>query len=107
MIEYKGYAGVVEYDEDLEFFAGHVIDLRDTIYFEGLSVDELKESMRRAVDAYLEMCEEDGREPDRPYSGKFLVRVETGLHRALAVAAASEHVSLNSYVEERLKEIVS
>ncbi len=25
MIEYKGYTGVFEYDEDYEFFAGHVM----------------------------------------------------------------------------------
>ena len=53
MIEYKGYTGVFEYDEDYEFFAGRVIDTRDGINFEGRSVSELKESMRRAVDDYL------------------------------------------------------
>jgi predicted HicB family RNase H-like nuclease len=35
MIEYKGYTGVFEYDEDYEFFSGHVIDTRDGINFEG------------------------------------------------------------------------
>ncbi|WP_423926737.1 type II toxin-antitoxin system HicB family antitoxin [Candidatus Palauibacter sp.] len=63
MIEYKGYTGVFEYDEDYEFLAGHVIDTRDGINFEGRSVLESKESMRRAVDDYLEFCEEKGREP--------------------------------------------
>ena len=106
MIRYKGYTGVVEYDDSLEFFAGHVVDLRDGIYFEGRSVGELKASMQRAVDAYLESCAEDGVEPARPYSGRFVVRIEAGLHRALATAAASENLSLNSYVEERLREMV-
>lgn len=61
MIEYRGYTGVFEYDEDYECFSGHVIDTRDGINFEGGSVSELKESMRRAVDDYLEFCEEKGR----------------------------------------------
>jgi predicted HicB family RNase H-like nuclease len=107
MLEYRGYAGIVEFDPDLDLFAGHVIDLRDTIYFEGRSVTELKTSLWRAVDTYLEMCAEDGRDPDRPYSGKFVVRVPSELHRALAAAAASEHVSLNAFVEKRFREIVA
>ena len=66
MIQYKGYTGVFEYDEEYGFFAGHVVDVRDGIYFEGRSVDELKESLRCAVDTYLAHCAEKGREPCRP-----------------------------------------
>ena len=61
MIEYKGYTGVFEYDDEYEFFAGHVVDTRDGINFEGRSVAELKESMKRAVDDYLGFCQETGR----------------------------------------------
>jgi predicted HicB family RNase H-like nuclease len=50
MIDYKGYTGVFEFDPELELFAGHVIDLRDEIYFEGESVEDLEASMKRAVD---------------------------------------------------------
>ena len=60
MIEYRGYTGTFEYDPELELLAGHVIDLRDEIYFEGESVTELKSSMHRAVDHYLAVCEERG-----------------------------------------------
>ena len=63
MIEYKGYTGVFEYDEEYAFFAGHVVDTRDGINFEGRSVAELKHSMRSAVDDYLEFCGETGRDP--------------------------------------------
>lgn len=66
MIRYKGYNGVFEYDEEYGFFAGHVVDVRDGIYFEGRSVDELKESMSCAVDTYLAHCAKKGREPCRP-----------------------------------------
>ncbi|MYA34339.1 MAG: hypothetical protein F4164_05750 [Gemmatimonadales bacterium] len=62
MIEYRGYTGIFEYDEEYEFFSGHIIDTRDGINFEGRTVAELKESMRHAVDDYLEFCEEKGRE---------------------------------------------
>jgi predicted HicB family RNase H-like nuclease len=57
LIDYKGYTGMFEFDPGLRLFAGHVIDLRDEIYFEGESVEELERSMKRAVDHYLEVCE--------------------------------------------------
>ena len=39
---------------------------------------------------------------DRTYSGKFLVRIPPETHRALALAAAEEGVSLNRLVSARL-----
>ena len=106
MIQYKGYTGVFEYDDDYEFFAGHVIDTRDGINFEGKSVEELKESMRCAVDDYLEFCEEKGRGPSKPYSGRILVRIDPVLHHQLATKAAAQRLSMNAYMVERLNEII-
>ena len=62
MIEYKGYTGVFEYDEEYRFFAGYVVNARDGIDFEGRSLDELEESMRTAIDDYLEYRAETARE---------------------------------------------
>lgn len=98
MIEYKGYTGIVEFDPDLRSFTGHVIDLRDEIYFEGLSVEELEASMKRAVDHYLFVCAKRGEEPERPFSGKLNLRLGTDLHRAAALAAAAEGESLNNWL---------
>lgn len=106
MIEYKGYTGVFEYDPDLEIFAGHVVDLRDEIYFEGSSVDELKVSMRRAVDHYLRVCAERGEEPDRPFSGNLHLRLGSELHRAAAAAAAAEGRSLNAWIVRVVEDTV-
>jgi len=104
MIQHKGYTGVFEYDPEYKFFAGRVVDLRDLIYFEGESVKELRASMARAVDAYLEVCEERGDEPAKPFSGQFRVRMESALHQALSVEAAREGISLNSLVVKTLSE---
>ena len=100
MIEYKGYSGVFEFDPELEVFAGHIVDLRDQIYFEGSSVEELKESMARAVDHYLRVCERRGEEPDRPFSGRFNVRLPPSLHRRVAKAAAMSGKSMNEWITE-------
>lgn len=103
MIEYKGYTSVVEFDPTLETFVGHVVDLKDQIYFEGDSVDALTESMRRAVDHYLQVCAQRREEPDRPFSGRFNVRVKTSMHRRIAAAAAGAGVSMNEWIVATLE----
>jgi predicted HicB family RNase H-like nuclease len=107
MIEYRGYTGILEYDDEFEFFSGHVIGLNDTVYFEGRDAAELKQSMHEAVDRYLALCERRGKSPDKPYSGKFVLRVDPEVHRALATGAAAHHVSMNTYVEDLLKEVMT
>ena len=98
MIEYQGYTGVFEFDPEMALFAGHVVDLRDEIYFEGESVDELTDSMRRAVDHYLSVCEMRGDQPERPFSGRFNVRVEPATHRRISAAAAAAGLSMNEWI---------
>ena len=98
MIEYKGYTGVIEFDPELRVFTGHVVDLRDEIYFEGDSVEALDASMQRAVDHYVSVCEQRGEEPERPFSGKLNLRLGSDLHREAALAAAVQGESLNNWL---------
>jgi predicted HicB family RNase H-like nuclease len=98
MIEYKGFTGAIEFDPELRLFTGHVVDLRDEIYFEGDSVEALEASMKRAVDHYLDVCRERGEDPERPFSGKLNVRLGSELHRAAVIAAAAEGESLNNWL---------
>ena len=98
MIDYKGYTGIFEFDPELELFTGHVVDLRDEIYFEGESVDDLKASMKRAVDHYLKVCKQRKEDPEKPFSGKLNVRLGSDLHREVAVAAGAAGESINSWI---------
>lgn len=99
MIEYKGYKGVFAYDASIEAFHGRVVGLQDVVTFQGCSVEELKTEMAESVEDYLELCAEAGRDPERPYRGEFLVRTTPEVHRAAAIAAESEGMSLNAWVE--------
>ena len=103
MIEYKGFTGTFEYDPELELLAGHVIDLRDEIYFEGESVTELKASMHRAVDHYLAVCNERGDTPDKSFSGQLRLRMDPQLHRSVTIAASTAGKSLNTWIVEALE----
>ena len=57
-MEYKGYTGIVEFDDEAEIFHGEVANLRAVITFQGRSVDELREAFEGSVDDYLEWCAE-------------------------------------------------
>ena len=44
-----------------------------------------------------------GESPEKPYSGKFMVRVEPALHKAVAIHAKKAHKSLNAWVHDVLE----
>ena len=102
MMEYKGYFAKVEFDDETDIFHGEVINLRDVVTFQGQTVDELHQAFRDSIDDYLEFCAERGEEPDKPYSGKFMVRVEPELHKTIAIRARQDGKSLNSWVHDTL-----
>jgi predicted HicB family RNase H-like nuclease len=58
------------------------------------------------VEFYLESCEKAGREPNKPFSGKFMVRVNPSLHSEVAIAAANAGKSLNKWVMDTLQNSV-
>lgn len=72
---YKGYAARVEFDAEDRIFVGHIIGIRDIVGFHGETVNELEIAFHEAVDDYLAACEKLGQKPDKPYSGKLLLRV--------------------------------
>lgn len=104
MMEYKGYtAGPIEFDAEDNTFSGTVAGLRDVIHFEGSTARELTRAFRDSIDAYLELCAEEGKEPDRPFNGKILVRTEPALHRKAALRAAAEGVSLSQWISRQIE----
>ena len=104
MIKYKNYAGVVEYNDVGKIFTGEVIGLRDVVTFQGRSATELEKSFKQSVDLYLEMCKRDGVEPQKPFSGRFNLRLDPELHRQIAERAALEKTSLNEFVSHILED---
>lgn len=107
MMEHKGYLGKVEFDADAGILHGEVVGIRDVVTFQGESVDEVENAFRESVDDYLAFCKERGEQPDKPCSGKFLVRLDSELHRKLNLVATAEGESLNSWVALRLTEAVA
>lgn len=104
MMEYKGYWAAVTFDDEADVFHGEVVDTRDVIVFEGTSVVQLKKEFKFSIDDYLRVCEERGRTPDRPYSGKIPLRIPPEVHRAAAIAARLQDKSLNAWIAEAVEE---
>lgn len=98
VMEYKGYYASVHFSSEDDVFFGKLLGIDDLVNFEGGSVKELKKAFYEAVNDYLETCTELGKEPNKTYKGTFNVRISTDLHKAAAVYAASNNISLNEFV---------
>ncbi len=74
-LQYKGYTGRVEFDDAADLFHGEGMGLRDVITFQGRTVGEVKRAFRDSVDDYLAFCAKRGEEPEKPFTGKLILRV--------------------------------
>jgi predicted HicB family RNase H-like nuclease len=103
VITYKGYGGQVDFDADAEVFGGTVVNANVLMSFEGKTVAELRKSFRDVVDTYLADCKAAGKQPEKPYNGTIIVRVDPEIHRRVALKAAASRKSMNKYIQSLLE----
>lgn len=106
MMQYKGYIGRVEFDDEAGIFHGEVTNTRDVITFQGETVAELRQAFHDSVEDYLAFCRERGEAPEKPFSGQFVTRIPPELHRQVNVAAGLSGKSVNAWVTEQLQAAV-
>ncbi|CAN2040319.1 Toxin-antitoxin system HicB family antitoxin [Candidatus Magnetomoraceae bacterium gMMP-15] len=102
ILSYKGYLGQVEFDPEAKIFYGRVINIRDTITFQSENAKQLENEFRLSVDSYLEFCNDLGESPEKPYSGRFVLRLSAEGHRTVALAAQLANKSVNSWAADHL-----
>jgi predicted HicB family RNase H-like nuclease len=102
-----GYTARIEFDERDGIFVGRVLGLRSIISFHGETVAELRREFAVAVDDYLRDCSEQGLAPEKPASGRLLLRVPPEVHSRALVAAQSKGKSLNQWATEALQRAVA
>ncbi len=107
MMKYKNYFGVVQYDDEARIFHGEVVNTRTVITFQGTTVDEIENAFHQSVDDYLDWCIERGKEPEKPFSGKFVLRISPELHNRLNIKAKICNTSLNSFIVQNLEKLVA
>lgn len=102
-MNHKGYTARIEYDERDNIFVGRVLGLRSIISFHGETVAELRHEFEHAIEDFLNDCKEQGIKPEKPASGKLMLRVPPEIHGAALVAAKASGKSLNQWAIEVLQ----
>lgn len=102
-MHHKGYTARIEYDERDNIFVGRVLGMRTMISFHGETVSELRHAFEVAVEDFLNDCKEQGIKPEKPASGKLMLRVPPEVHGAAIVAAQASGKSLNQWASEVLQ----
>jgi len=87
-MQYKGYTTSMTFDPVDRIIVGRVLDVDNIISFHGESVAEFEEQFRSAVDGYIAACAVLGSEPEKPASGRLMLRVAPQVHSAALGNAA-------------------
>lgn len=106
LLRYKGYSARPEYSAEDRIFYGKILGISDLVDFQSENAKDLETEFHKAVDDYLEFCEEIGKQPQKEYSGLFNVRISPELHREVSVFAQAEGVTLNKAVEQAIRAMV-
>jgi predicted HicB family RNase H-like nuclease len=102
IMEIEGVKAVITYDPEISMFRGEFVGLNGSADFYATDVEGLKREGHASLKVFLDMCREDGVEPYKHFSGKFLVRIPPELHAEIAAAAEASGMSLNQWVEKTL-----
>jgi predicted HicB family RNase H-like nuclease len=105
-MEIQGYKATIKYDPVIDQFRGEFITLNGGADFYASNIEDLHQEGQISLKVFLEMCREEGVNPQKQYSGKFNLRVTSKLHAEVAAKAAAEGKSLNQCVTDMLEEIV-
>jgi predicted HicB family RNase H-like nuclease len=106
-MKYRSYTARVDFESRDEVFVGRVLGMSVPIIFHGASVEELRGDFEFAVDHYLAQCERMGQPPEKPASGKLLLRLPADVHASAIIAAAANGKSLNQWVADALAGILA
>jgi len=106
LMTFEGYHAKISYDEDLDLFRGDILGLNGGADFYGKNPKELRGEFRKSLQAFLVVCEAQGIEPRRYYSGKFNLRIPSDLHERLAIEAKAHGKSINAFAQQVLQDRV-
>ncbi len=107
ILKYKDYEGTAELDMARRICRGKILFIDDLVTYEAASPAELQTEFEAAVDDYIETCTTLGREPQKPLRGQFNVRIPPALHKAAALRALADNVSLNDVAVRALNAFVN
>ncbi len=101
---FRGYTARVEIDDRDNILVGHLLGVRDIVGFHADDVVGLRKAFEEAVEDYLETCAKIGKQPEKPASGKLMLRVAPEVHSAALIAAKASGQSLNQWAARALEQ---
>jgi len=102
-MNHKGCTARIGYDERDHVLVGRVLGLRSIISFHGETVAELRHEFEAAIEDFLSDCKEQCIKPEKPASGKLMLRAPPDVHGAALIAAQASGKSLNQWATEVLQ----
>jgi predicted HicB family RNase H-like nuclease len=103
-LKYKNYLGSVEYSEAANCLCGEVLGMpKDSITYEGNSIDELQEDFQAGIESYLEGCKEMGIAPRKGFNGVLNVRIPSEIHCRLAMIAEKNNTTINAVIRNSIE----
>ena len=107
ILKYNDFISSVHYSTEDEVFHGKILGIDDSVSFEGSSVSALKKAFKEAIDDYLSICDEVGKDPLKSYKGSFNIRIQPELHKKAAFRSIELGISLNQFVEKAISNFIS
>ncbi len=107
ILMYKDFIGSVHFSADDRVFHGKIEGITDLVIFEGKSVDELEKAFHEAVNDYITLCKEAGKEPLKSCRGSFNVRIPSELHIKAMKQAVKQGIPLNQLVQKAIEKAVT
>ena len=99
-----GYQAVINFDPDIKMFRGEFLGLNGGADFYAKDVEGLQREGETSLKVFLEACAEDGVDPRKHFSGKFVLRIDPNKHEAAIIAAAANGKSLNQWAADAIKD---
>ena len=99
-----GVKAVITYDSDIDMFRGEFLGLNGCADFYAKDAEGLRHEGAISLKVFLAACQEDGVEPFKSYSGKFVLRIPPEDHAAISIAASASGKSLNQWAVDALRQ---
>lgn len=82
ILKHKGFIGTVQFSAKDDIFWGKIIDIRDSVTFEGSTVASLKKEFKEAVDDYIALCIRHSKPVQKTMTGNFNIRINAELPKS-------------------------
>jgi len=103
VFHYKNFIGSIEADTATKCLYGKLLYINDLVTYEAITIEKLEVEFKKAVNDYLDTCEQLNREPMKPFKGSLNVRIGSHLHHEVAIHAAMDGITLNEFIKTAIK----